>query len=311
MTRRPTTTRAFGSGRRESHDATGFYGRFVSPEVSDDADVRPPVTRDEIFCRDAVAMTEAEVADKSVALVVTSPPYFTGKAYEEDLEEGHVPVSYVDYLDKLTAVLAVCVDKLEPGGRIAVNVANLGRKPYRSLSADVIGILQDHLGLLLRGESYGARRWEPEGRARGGLSARRPTWCCAMSPSGWSSPRRVDSTERSPANAARSWACPTSPQSKRTSSSKRRSTSGEYPPSRPLALGIPPPSPSSCPAASSSSTTYRGDLVLDPYMGSGSTALAALGSDRHYIGFDTDPAYVALAHERVSRFRATLPADSP
>src|SRR5205085_990623 len=41
---------------------------------------------------------------------------------------------------------------LEPGGRIAVNVANLGRKPYRSLSADVIHILQDQLGLLLRGE---------------------------------------------------------------------------------------------------------------------------------------------------------------
>ena len=31
-------------------------------------------------------------------------------------------------------------------------MANLGRKPYRSLSADVIRILQDDLGLLLRGE---------------------------------------------------------------------------------------------------------------------------------------------------------------
>ena len=40
---------------------------------------------------------------------------------------------------------------LEPGGRIAVNVANLGRKPYRSLSSDVMRILED-LGLLLRGE---------------------------------------------------------------------------------------------------------------------------------------------------------------
>ena len=45
-----------------------------------------------------------------------------------------------------------CRRVLEPGGRIAVNVANLGRKPYRSLSADVISILQDDLGLLLRGE---------------------------------------------------------------------------------------------------------------------------------------------------------------
>ena len=49
-------------------------------------------------------------------------------------------------------MFAECVRKLEPGGRIAVNVANLGRKPYRSLSADVIRILEHDLGLLLRGE---------------------------------------------------------------------------------------------------------------------------------------------------------------
>ena len=87
-----------------------------------------------------------------MALVVTSPPYFAGKAYEEELGEGHIPATYVEYLTMLEDVFAECVDKLEPGGRIAVNVANLGRKPYRSLSADVIGILQDRLGLLLRGE---------------------------------------------------------------------------------------------------------------------------------------------------------------
>ncbi len=50
----------------------------------------------------------------------------------------------------LRAVFAECVRTLEPGGRIAVNVANLGRKPYRSLSADVIRILEDDLHLLRR-----------------------------------------------------------------------------------------------------------------------------------------------------------------
>ena len=60
--------------------------------------------------------------------------------------------SYLEYLQMLTDVFAECVRKLEPGGRIAVNVANLGRKPYRSLSADVIRILEHDLGLLLRGE---------------------------------------------------------------------------------------------------------------------------------------------------------------
>ncbi len=92
------------------------------------------------------------IDDGSVALVVTSPPYFAGKHYEEELEKEGVPSSYLEYLELLTAVFADCVRTLEPGGRIAVNVANLGRKPYRSLSADVITILQDRLGLLLRGE---------------------------------------------------------------------------------------------------------------------------------------------------------------
>ena len=92
------------------------------------------------------------VADGSVALVVTSPPYFAGKQYEEELQREGVPGSYLEFLQLLTDVFAECVRKLEPGGRIAVNVANLGRKPYRSLSADVIRILQDELGLLLRGE---------------------------------------------------------------------------------------------------------------------------------------------------------------
>ena len=63
-----------------------------------------------------------------------------------------MPSSYLEYLELLTDVFAECVRKLEPGGRIAVNVANLGRKPYRSLSADVIRILEHDLGLLLRGE---------------------------------------------------------------------------------------------------------------------------------------------------------------
>src|SRR5262245_63889959 len=92
------------------------------------------------------------VDDNSVALVVTSPPYFAGKEYELALGEGHVPATYAEYLSMLEAVFAECVRVLEPGGRIAVNVANLGRRPYRSLSGDVTSILQDRLRLLLRGE---------------------------------------------------------------------------------------------------------------------------------------------------------------
>ena len=105
-----------------------------------------------------------EVPDASVALVVTSPPYFAGKEYEEALGHGEIPATYLQYLDMLGAVFAECVKKLEPGGRIAINVANLGRRPYRSLSSDVVGILERDL------QAPAARRSDlAEGAGLGGL----------------------------------------------------------------------------------------------------------------------------------------------
>ena len=150
--RRPTTTSAFGVGRREAHDASSFYARFTPPRLSDDSRVAPHAARDEIWVGDAREMDRCgTVADNSVALVVTSPPYFAGKEYEAVLGVGHVPADYAAYLGMLHDVFGQCFDKLEPGGRIAVNVANLGRKPYRSLARDVIDLLE-RLGYLLRGE---------------------------------------------------------------------------------------------------------------------------------------------------------------
>ncbi len=81
--RRPTTTSAFGVGRREAHDASSFYARFTPPRLSDDSHVEPHSVRDAIWVGDAREMDRyGAVADNSVALVVTSPPYFAGKEYE-------------------------------------------------------------------------------------------------------------------------------------------------------------------------------------------------------------------------------------
>ena len=131
--RRPlqsTATSAFGVGRREGHDSSAFYDRFPVPEISSDDGVEPPAAVDLLWPGDARDMDGcSEVKDNSVALVVTSPPYFAGKEYEQAVGHGHVPGSYVDYLRMLEDVFERCVHKLEPGGRIAVNVANLGRRP--------------------------------------------------------------------------------------------------------------------------------------------------------------------------------------
>ena len=152
---RGTSTTSFGVGRRESHDASAFYERFSPPVLSEDDTINNVVDFGN-GCLQGDARNMHHLPDNSVALVVTSPPYFVGKEFElainDDSQESHIPSSYVEYLSMLRDVFAECSRVLEPGGRIAVNVANLGRKPYRSLSSDVIRILQDDLGLLLRGD---------------------------------------------------------------------------------------------------------------------------------------------------------------
>jgi site-specific DNA-methyltransferase (adenine-specific) len=302
--RRPTSTSSFGVGRRENHDASGFYERFAAPVVSADDAVNSSPARDKILTGDARHMDEVE--DASVALVVTSPPYFAGKEYEEALGQGHIPASYLDYLTMLGDVFAECVRTLEPGGRIAVNVANLGRKPYRSLSADVITILQDRLGLLLRGEVV----WHKARGASGSCA-----WGSFRSPA---NPVLRDLTERVViASKGRFDRALSRPERRRRGLPSEISITKdefieattdvwELPSESATRVGHPAPFPVELPARLIELYTYEGDLVLDPFMGSGTTAVAALRGRRHYLGYDTDSEYVRVAEQRVSEERDRL-----
>ena len=301
--RKGTATANFGSGRREGHDASGFYARFVPPEISTDDTVARPAAVDTIYEHDARDMSA--VATGSVALVVTSPPYFAGKQYEEDLSKEGVPSDYLEYLELLHAVFAEAKRVLEPGGRIAVNVANLGRRPYRSLSADVTGILED-LGLLLRGEVIW---WK--GRAAGGSCA----WGSFQRPK---NPVLRDVTERVVIASKGRFDRALDPEVRgplglpsvatisKDEFMEATTDLWELAPESATRVGHPAPFPVELPSRFISLYTYEGDLVLDPFMGSGSTAVAAVRTGRHYVGFDLDPAYIATAEARVAGERARL-----
>jgi DNA modification methylase len=295
--RAATATSSFGVGRRENHDSAGFYKRFAPPALSDSADVHAPGVVDEIYVGDARSMDR--VQPSSVALVVTSPPYFAGKQYEEELGVDGIPASYAEYLTLLEDVFAECVRKLEPGGRIAVNVANLGRKPYRSLSADVIGILQERLGLLLRGEVV----WR-KARGAGGNCA----WGSFRSPA---NPVLRDLTERVVVASKGRFDRAVSRADRRRQGLPHQPTTTadefmeatldvwELAPESATRVGHPAPFPVELPQRFIELYTYEGDVVLDPFMGSGSTAVAAVRTGRHYLGYDTDPAYAEAARRRV------------
>ena len=305
--RQGTATSSFGVGRREGHDASAFYNRFPVPEISDNSEVVEPTCRDQLWVGDARKMDVCgQVADNSVALVVTSPPYFVGKEYEEAVGQGHIPANYVDFLDMLEEVFAQCVQKLEPGGRIAVNVANLGRRPYRSLSADVIDILQNRLGLLLRGEVIWRKAQGINGSCAWGSFQRpgNPVLRDLTERIVVASKGRFDRALRAPERAAQG--LPSEGTAFVDEFMEATTDVWEIDTESASRVGHPAPFPVELPQRLIDLYTYRGDLVLDPFMGAGTTAVAAVRTRRHYVGFDTDSGYVAMAEQRIADERKRL-----
>ncbi len=286
--RKTTKTSSFGTSGRVGHDSSAFYAGKLYNDQPRGQDVPyvenpiPPEFLDRIFCHSAEAMTE--LPDCSVHLMVTSPPYNVGKDYDEDL-------SLDDYLAFLQRVWKETLRVLVPGGRMCINVANLGRKPYIPLHA-FIAEQAIRLGFLMRGELI----WNKAASAS--PSTAWGSWKSAGNPT------LRDVHEYILVFCKETF--------KRQNPDKRLSTITrdeflEYnksvwnfaaEPAR--KVGHPAPFPVELPRRLIQLYTFENEIVLDPFMGSGQTAIAALKSNRHYAGYEIDSKYIELAQERIA-----------
>jgi site-specific DNA-methyltransferase (adenine-specific) len=286
-----TQTSAFGSPGRRGHDASRFYGGRLYeglPQEAKGAYLENPVPSEvlnTISPRSAEDMRE--LPDTSVHLMVTSPPYNVGKEYDEDL-------TLEEYLAFLKRVWAEVYRVLVPGGRACINLANLGRRPYIPLHAFIIrDMLQ--LGFLMRGEII----WNKAGSASPSTA-----WGSWKSPA---NPTLRDVHEYvlvfSKENFSRK--NPTERGSTITKEEFLEFTKSVWTfaaePAR--SVGHPAPFPVELPYRCLQLYTFNGEIVLDPFMGSGSTAIAALKAGRHYVGYEIEAEYVKLANQRISSYR--------
>lgn len=289
-----TSSSPFGSPGRESHDSTPFYrGRLYGDPVEGRGHPGPEAPLpDEVVDRIFPHTSEdmAELPAGSVHLMVTSPPYNAGKEYDQDL-------TLEEYRALLRRVFAETYRVLVGGGRACVNVANLGRKPYLPLHAFLIQDMLD-LGFHMRGEVI----WNKGGSAGG--STAWGSWRSA------SNPVLRDVHEYILVFSKEVFA---------RQASGRRSTISrddflewtksvwEFPAVSASKVGHPAPFPEELPRRLIELYTFGGDVVLDPFCGSGTTCVAARRAGRKFVGYEVVPDYVRLAEKRLASLERPAP----
>ncbi len=285
-----TQTSAFGTPGRINHDSSRFYRSKLYEGLNQEKKVKyienqiDPQNINRIFCKSSEFMTE--LPDNSVHLMVTSPPYNVGKEYDEDL-------SLKEYRELLRRVFTETYRVLVPGGRACINVANLGRKPYIPLHSYIIEDMQS-IGFLMRGEIL----WD-----KGSSASPSTAWGTYLKAN---NPVLRDIHEYILVFCKDTFT--------RLNPYKRKSTITKeefleftksvwrFAAERASKVGHPAPFPVELPYRLIQLYTFEGEVVLDPFAGSGTTCIAALKTKRKYIAYDIDENYCALTEKRIAQF---------
>jgi site-specific DNA-methyltransferase (adenine-specific) len=262
-----TQTSSFGSPGRRGHDASRFYaGKLYEglPQEGQGEYWENPLDASTLNTIFCKSAEDmAELPEAGVHLMVTSPPYNVGKDYDEDL-------TLEEYLAFLKRVWQEVHRVLVPGGRACINVANLGRRPYIPLHAFIIRDMLE-LGFLMRGEII----WNKAASA-------------------------------SPSTAWGSWKSPANPALRDVHEYILVFSKGNFSRKNPAKRESTITREEFLEYTKSVWTiqlyTFKDEIVLDPFMGSGQTAIAAIKAGRHYVGYEIDAEYVKLAEKRVKDF---------
>jgi site-specific DNA-methyltransferase (adenine-specific) len=236
---------------------------------------------DKLYLGDAANMKE--IPNNSIQLIFTSPPYFEAKKEYQSKDQ-----TLQQYLSILKLFIDECNRVLITGGRLIINVANVGRNPYISICTHIHQYTE--ISFIKRGEII----WDKGASA--GSSTAWGSWRSASNPSlrdvheylliySKEDKKRYIPHGKDSITADDFAICTQSIWHINSISAKKR--------------GHPAPFPIELARRVIELYSFVGDIVLDPFMGSGTTMEAAILTNRHYIGYDLVPEYITLSQKYI------------
>jgi site-specific DNA-methyltransferase (adenine-specific) len=220
-----------------------------------------------------------KVASNSVTLVVSSPPYNVNLEYERGQSFG-------DWLSLMSAVLKECDRVMIDGGRACINIADTGRKPCKPMYKYIIDI-SEGLGWWMRGTVVWIK-----GVAR--ASTAWGSWKSATNPEFRDNHEFIlvfnkgkDSIEPGITKVG--------------TEEFMEITNSEwyFSPESATSVGHPAPFPDELPRRCITLLSNEGDLVLDPFCGSGTTVKVAKILKRRGITYELNKDYIPVIEKRL------------
>lgn len=256
------------------------------------------------------------IANESVQLVVTSPPYWTLKEYADSPGQMGSIDDYERFLDELDRVWRECSRVLVPGGRVCCVVGDvcvprkaIGRHLVMPLHSD-IQVRMRKLGLdcltpiLWHKIANGVT--EAEGNGAGFYGKPYQPGAIVKNDLEYILFFRKGGSYRSPSNAQKALSMLNRDEMRAWFQSFWTDIKGAS-----TSKGHPAPYPAELAERLIRMFSFAGDLVLDPFLGTGSTSIAASRTGRNSVGNEIEPTYLKIASQRLSAECSAVRAFGP
>ena len=252
-----------------------------------------------IYNKSCVDMSEIE--DNSLRLVVTSPPYFNAKDYGTEEQIGLKSITYQEYIDSMVPIWQECFRVLRPNGKLCINtpILPMAKEVLNThYNRDFLNINNDIEFSILKNTEffrYGLHIWDK------GLTDQLMMGSYPYPPNFYQlntiefinifvkdgAPEKIDKEIKDKSKLDKKEWHDLIQSIWKFHPEKDRTHPAPYPVGLPYRL--------------IKLYSFVGDIILDPFMGSGTTAIAAIRTGRKYIGYELNPKYIEQAKNRLSQ----------